>query len=85
MMMDGKVKSLMVSPKKAAKTKAKAAAADDAAPTEDPAPAAAPEGGNDKVAPDADDRTPISSAPQDVIEVGQSEPGKRRTGWWNRG
>ncbi|MGC6452957.1 MAG: ribonuclease E/G [Candidatus Puniceispirillaceae bacterium] len=71
--------------KKAAKTKAKAAAADDAAPAEDSAPAAAPEGGNDKVAPDADDRTPISSAPQDVIEVGQSEPGKRRTGWWNRG
>ena len=35
---------------------------------------------------DADtDRAPISSAPQDVIEVGQSDPSKRRTGWWNRG
>ena len=31
------------------------------------------------------DRTPISSAPQDVIEVGQSDPSTRRTGWWNRG
>ena len=30
-------------------------------------------------------RAPISSAPQDVIEVGSSDPGKRRTGWWNRG
>ena len=35
---------------------------------------------------DADaDRAPISSAPQDVIEVGQSDPSTRRTGWWNRG
>ena len=31
------------------------------------------------------DRAPISSAPQDVIEVGQSDPSTRRTGWWNRG
>ena len=31
------------------------------------------------------DRAPSSSAPQDVIEVGQSDPSTRRTGWWNRG
>jgi len=31
------------------------------------------------------DRAPISSAPQDVVEVGQSDPSTRRTGWWNRG
>jgi len=34
---------------------------------------------------DAETRSPISSAPQDVIEVGSAEPAKRRTGWWNRG
>ncbi|MEC7304559.1 MAG: ribonuclease E/G [Pseudomonadota bacterium] len=34
---------------------------------------------------DNDKRAPISSAPQDVIEVGSAEPAKRRTGWWNRG
>ena len=30
-------------------------------------------------------RTAISSAPQDVTEVGEANPEKRRRGWWNRG
>ena len=34
---------------------------------------------------DDDKRVPISSAPQDVIEVGSAKPAKRKTGWWNRG
>ena len=41
----------------------------------------------DKAAEDSDavNRSPISSAPQDVVEVGTAEPAMRRTGWWNRG
>jgi ribonuclease E len=30
-------------------------------------------------------RTPISSAPQDVIEVGSAAPDARKRGWWSRG
>ena len=55
--------------KKAAKT----ATAADAGGTED-APA-------DTTA----DRTPISSTPDDVVDVGSAAPAQRRTGWWNRG
>ena len=70
--------------KKAAKkaAKAKAAPKAKAVPAEDPAPQAAEESARSE---GEDARAPISSAPQDVIEVGQSDPGKRRTGWWNRG
>ena len=62
--------------KKAAKAKAAPAKAAEA-PADDRS--AADAGGDD------DKRAPISSAPQDVIEVGSAEPAKRRTGWWNRG
>ena len=31
------------------------------------------------------DRTPISSTPDDVVDVGSAAPAQRRTGWWNRG
>ena len=48
-----------------------------------PAATEAPEAGTAGDA--APDRAPISSAPQDVVEVGQSDPSTRRTGWWNRG
>ena len=30
-------------------------------------------------------RAPISSAPDDVVEVGGKEPAKPRRGWWSRG
>ena len=30
-------------------------------------------------------RTPISSAPQDVIDVGSAAPDARKHGWWSRG
>ena len=29
-------------------------------------------------------RTPISSAPQDVIDVGSAAPDARKRGWWSR-
>ena len=29
-------------------------------------------------------RAPISSAPQDVIEVGNADPAARKRGWWSR-
>ncbi|MDA9131736.1 ribonuclease E/G, partial [Alphaproteobacteria bacterium] len=29
-------------------------------------------------------REAISSAPQDVVEIGSSEPKSRRSGWWSR-
>ena len=72
-------KSAGTAKKKTAKKAAKAKAA----PAED---AKAPADGSDaaSAAGDDDKRAPISSAPQDVIEVGSAEPAKRRTGWWNR-
>jgi len=33
----------------------------------------------------APSREPVSSTPQDVVEVGSSDPAARRKGWWNRG
>ena len=64
--------------KKTARKKAapKSAAADSAG---EPAPVT-----NEKVA-DETQRAPISSAPQDVIEVGEAKPKGRKRGWWNRG
>ena len=64
----------------AKKKTAKKAAKAKAAPAKDKA-------AGDSAGEDSDDekRSPISSAPQDVIEVGSAEPAKRRTGWWNRG
>mgnify|MGYP000350557167 CR=1 FL=1 len=74
------VKSAGTAKKKTTKkvAKAKAAPAKAAEAPADDKPAA--ESGSDD-----DKRAPISSAPQDVIEVGSAEPAKRRTGWWNRG
>ncbi len=71
-------KSAGTTKKKASKKAAKKAAkkAEDTAASE----ASAPE--NDEA---AASRTPISSAPQDVIEVGQNDPSTKRKGWWNRG
>ncbi|MEL0133033.1 MAG: ribonuclease E/G, partial [Rhodobiaceae bacterium] len=71
-------KSAGATKKKASKKAAKKAAkkAEDTAASE----ASAPE--NDEA---AASRTPISSAPQDVIEVGQNDPSTKRKGWWNRG
>jgi ribonuclease E len=69
--------------KKAARKKAvpKAAAVDDAG---EPAPVT-----NEAVVSDASDdetqRAPISSVPQDVIEVGEAKPEGRKRGWWSRG
>jgi ribonuclease E len=71
-------KSAGTTKKKASKKAAKKAAkkAEDTTASE----ASAPE--NDEA---AASRTPISSAPQDVIEVGQNDPSTKRKGWWNRG
>jgi ribonuclease E len=69
--------------KKAAKKTAKKAAK---AKSSDDAPAAEPTasgGGDDSDS--AASRAPISSAPQDVVEVGQNDPSTKRKGWWNRG
>ena len=69
--------------KKAARKKAapKAAAVDDAG---EPAPVT-----NEAVVSDASvdetQRAPISSVPQDVIEVGEAKPEGRKRGWWSRG
>ena len=30
-------------------------------------------------------RAPISSAPQDVVDVGSATPDARKRGWWSRG
>ena len=73
-------KSSGTAKKKTAKKTAKKAAKAKAAPVKDKA--AGDSAGEDS---DAEKRSPISSAPQDVIEVGSAEPAKRRTGWWNRG
>ena len=73
-------KSSGTAKKKTAKKAAKKAAKAKAAPVKDKA--AGDSAGEDS---DAEKRSPISSAPQDVIEVGSAEPAKRRTGWWNRG
>ena len=73
-------KSSGTAKKKTAKKTAKKAAKAKAAPAKDKA--AGDSAGEDS---DAEKRSPISSAPQDVIEVGSAEPAKRRTGWWNRG
>ena len=73
-------KSAGTAKKKTAKKAAKAKAAS----TGDTG-AEAPAGDETKGGDNAEKRAPISSAPQDVIEVGSAEPAKRRTGWWNRG
>ena len=33
----------------------------------------------------ATNRIPISSAPQDIIDVGSAAPDTRKRGWWSRG
>ena len=33
----------------------------------------------------AANRNPISSAPQDIIDVGSAAPDARKRGWWSRG
>ncbi len=62
--------------KKSAKKSAKKAARTKAA--DEPAPDSGDGNGNAS-------RAPISSAPQDVVEVGQTDPSNKRKGWWNRG
>ena len=80
-------KSAGTAKKKTAKKAAKAKAATKAksAPADDAGDEAGSGGGSEAGNDDGDARAPISSAPQDVIEVGSSDPAKRRTGWWNRG
>ena len=67
--------------KKGARKKA-ATAAESAAATGAEAKA---EPANDEPAAPAVSREPVSSTPQDVVEVGSSDPAARRKGWWNRG
>jgi ribonuclease E len=61
-------------PKKA--TKAAASPAGDASTTS--------ANGNAEAGSAAANRSPISSAPQDVIEVGNADPAARKRGWWSR-
>jgi ribonuclease E len=61
-------------PKKA--TKAAASPAGDANTTS--------ANGNAEAGSAAANRSPISSAPQDVIEVGNADPTARKRGWWSR-
>ena len=68
--------------KKAAKKSTKKAAKKAANKAEDTAASEASVPENDEA---AASRTPISSAPQDVVEVGQNDPSTKRKGWWNRG
>ena len=70
--------------KKASKKAAKAKVADDAPIAETAAAKTTSSGGGDD-GEAATSRAPISSAPQDVIEVGQTDPSTKRKGWWNRG
>ena len=69
-----------------AKKKTARKAAKKAAKAKSPAETPTPDSGNGA---DGDEaaasRTPISSASQDVIEVGQKDPSTKRKGWWNRG
>ena len=76
-------KSAGTAKKKTAKKAAKAKAAPAETPVETPAEAPADSQADSQASGEA--RAPISSAPQDVVEVGSAEPAKRRTGWWNRG
>jgi ribonuclease E len=69
----GKTSGKKAAAKKSATAKKQAPKAADAAnenPKEDATPSSA--------------RAPISSAPQDVIEVGASNPETRKRGWWSR-
>jgi len=69
----GKTSGKKAAAKKGATAKKQAPKAADAAnenPKEDATPSSA--------------RAPISSAPQDVIEVGASNPETRKRGWWSR-
>ena len=69
----GKTSGKKAAAKKGATAKKRAPKAADAAnenPKEDATPSSA--------------RAPISSAPQDVIEVGASNPETRKRGWWSR-
>ena len=64
-------------PKKA--TKAAASLASDASDT-----STTSANGNAEAGSAAANRAPISSAPQDVIEVGNADPAARKRGWWSR-
>ncbi len=69
-----------------AKKKAARKAAKKAAKAKSPAETPTPDSGNGADGDEATaSRTPISSALQDVIEVGQNDPSTKRKGWWNRG
>ena len=67
--------------KAAAKKKAVKATAKKAAKLAAPDTGSSPGGAADVPS----DRAPISSTPDDVVDVGNAAPTARRTGWWNRG
>ena len=69
--------------KQARKSPAKKAKKLSASKTEDTGPAAAD--GSVDTDSQSSNRVPISSAPQDVIEVGSAAPDARKRGWWSRG
>ena len=69
--------------KPARKSSAKKAKKSAANKTGDAGAAAA--NGSAETASHAANRAPISSAPQDVIDVGSAAPDARKRGWWSRG
>ena len=77
-----KKKAAKKTAKKASKKAAKSKPSDNTdVTTESASSAGTPDGDADNAA----SRTPLSSAPQDVIDVGQTDPSTKRKGWWNRG
>ena len=69
--------------KPARKSPAKKAKKAAASKTEDSGAVAA--NGSTEADNHAANRAPISSAPQDVIDVGSATPDARKRGWWSRG
>ena len=78
-----KKKAAKKTARKAAKKAAKAKPADTTDATMESASSTGTTDGGD--GDNAASRTPISSAPQDVIDVGPTDPSTKRKGWWNRG
>ena len=67
------------------KPKAKATAKKAAKPTVADAASTVAASTPDVATDAASNRAPISSTPDDVVDVGSAAPAARRTGWWNRG
>jgi ribonuclease E len=83
---DAETKAVAKKPARAARPKkVTKAAASPTSPASDASDASATSANGDAEAGSAAaNRAPISSAPQDVIEVGNADPAARKRGWWSR-